>query len=179
VTTLSITHVAGVAGVQRSTFYAHAPDPPALLRSALTARLDELRADLLDDTGRDTDAAVADVTSRVMEHVRDHAAIYRRGLADDAGSGSLHGMLSEHFLESSRLLRAQGRVDLPLPEVRGVSRRRVDDAALQLIALGTVGVIRAWLELPGKPSVPAFERLYAALIPSWWVQRPAPPTPEG
>lgn len=179
---LTVTRVAEAAGVQRSTFYAHAADPPALLRSALLEQLDALRAELLDGTDgtdRSPAAAAAGTTRRVVEHVRDHAAIYRRGLADDAGAGSLHAMLSDHFLGSGRELLARGHVRLPLPRVAGVAGRHVDDAAARFVAQGTVGVLRTWLELPGRPSVPAFERMYAALLPPWWVQPGTATAPPG
>jgi AcrR family transcriptional regulator len=168
---LTVTRVAEAAGVQRSTFYAHAADPPALLRSALLEQLDALRAELLDDPDHAPADVAARTTRRVVEHVRDHAAIYRRGLADDAGAGSLHAMLSEHFLVSGRELLARDRARLPLPPVAGVAVRRLDDAAARFVAQGTVGVLRTWLELPGRPSVPAFERMYAVLLPPWWVER--------
>jgi AcrR family transcriptional regulator len=167
---LTVTRVAEAAGVQRSTFYAHATDPPALLRSALLEELDALRAELLDDPDRPAAEAAGRTTRRVAQHVRDHAEIYRRGLADDAGAGSLHAMLSDHFLTSGRGLLARDRVRLPLPRVAGVAARRLDDAAARFVAQGTVGVLRTWLELPGRPSVPAFERMYATLLPTWWVQ---------
>ena len=128
VSELTVTGVAAAAGVQRSTLCAHADSPTDLLRAALLAELDALRAGLLDDPTRETAASVADVTLGVLLHVRDHAAIYRRGLADDAGAASLHGMLSEHFLGSSRVLLRQGRLALPVvpgsrPRWRTMRRR--------------------------------------------------------
>ncbi|MCE3555112.1 TetR/AcrR family transcriptional regulator [Pseudonocardia sp. RS11V-5] len=165
---LTITQLAEAAGVHRSTFYEHAPSPGDLLRDALRAELDELRAGLLDDPG-DTEVAVREVTRRVLEHVRRHAAIYRRGLARDSGPGSLHGMLSEHFLETSRRLIGLGRLRLPL-HVAGVPDQAVADTAARFVAQGTVGAIQGWLDLPGEPEVAVFEDLYRVLVPSWWVR---------
>ncbi|GAA1743777.1 hypothetical protein [Aeromicrobium alkaliterrae] len=165
---LSVTRVARAAEVHRSTFYEHASTPDGLLRAALLAELDELRADLLDDPDRDTDAAVAQTTRDVLEHVLRHLAIYRRGLADAAGAGGLHGMLSQHFLASSRSLREQGRLELP-HGVAGADDRLVAESAMRLIALGTVGVIRAWLDQP-RPTITDFVATYAVLVPAWWAQ---------
>jgi AcrR family transcriptional regulator len=165
---LTVTQLAEAAGVHRSTFYEHTPSPDDLLRDALLAELDELRAGLLDDPG-DTDAAVREVTRRVLERIRTHAPIYRRGLARDSGRGALHGMLSEHFLESSRRLIRAGRLRLLL-HVPGVPDEDVTDTAARFVAQGTVGAIQGWLELPGEPEVAVFEELYRALVPGWWVQ---------
>ena len=162
---LTATAVASAAGVHRSTFYEHATSPDALLRQALLSELDELRADLLVDP-RDTVAAVTETTRRVLEHVLRHLEIYRRGLADDVGAGGLHAMRGDHFLGSSRSLLEQGRLQLP-GGVGGVSDGVVADAAIRLVALGTVGVIRAWLDEPG-PTVADFMATYAVLVPDWW-----------
>src|SRR4051794_17140308 len=134
---LSVTELARAAGVHRSTFYEHATSPGDLLREALLAELDDLRADLLSAPGSDTDEAVAEVTRRVLEHVRRHAPIYRRGLASDAGPGSLEGMLADHFLESSRQLLRAGRLHLSL-HVPGLADEDVADAAARFVARGTV-----------------------------------------
>ncbi len=40
---------------------------------------------------------------------------------------------------------------------------------MRLIALGTVGVIRAWLDQP-RPTLAGFEATYAVLVPAWWAQ---------
>jgi AcrR family transcriptional regulator len=167
---LSVTALARAAGVHRSTFYEHAASPGDLLRQALLAELDELRADLLGSPESDTDEAVAEATRRVLEHVRRHAPIYRRGLGPDAGPGSLEGLLGDHFLESSRELLQAGRLRLPL-HVAGLPDDTVADVAARFVSRATVGAIQGWLALPGEPEVAVFESLYAALLPSWWVQQ--------
>jgi AcrR family transcriptional regulator len=167
---LSVTALARAAGVHRSTFYEHAASPGDLLRQALLAELDELRADLLRSPDVDTDEAVAETTRRVLEHVREHAPIYRRGLAADAGPGSLDGMLGDHFLESSRQLLRAGRVHLPL-HVEGVADGDVADVAARFVSRATVGAIQGWLDLAGDPDVELFHSVYAVLLPSWWVQQ--------
>jgi AcrR family transcriptional regulator len=169
VSEITVTEVARSAGVHRSTLYEHATSPGDLLRQALLAELDELRADLLEDPDRDTAEAMSEVTRGVLEHVRRHADTYRRGLAWDAGDGSLHGMLSEHFLESIRQLDQQRRLGWP-GRVRGLKAAEVKDAASRSVAQGTVGAIQAWLETPAL-DVRAFLRLYPELVPEWWGTR--------
>jgi AcrR family transcriptional regulator len=156
--------------VHRSTFYEHAASPGDLLRQALLADLDALRADLLSAPEADTDEAVAAATRRVLEHVREHAPIYRRGLGPDSGPAGLDGMLGDHFLESSRQLLRAGRLHLPL-EVEGLPDEVVADIAARFVARATVGAIQGWLGLPGEPDVAVFGALYAALLPAWWVQQ--------
>jgi AcrR family transcriptional regulator len=166
---LTMTVVAREAGVHRSTMHEHAASPADLLRQALLAELDVLRADLLEDPTRDTTEAMDEVTRRVLEHVRRHAVIYRRGLAADAGDGSLHAMLSEHFLESIRSLDRQRRLGWP-GRVRGLTAAQVKDSAARFVAQGTVGAIQGWLE-QDPLDVNAFLRLYRTLVPEWWGSR--------
>jgi AcrR family transcriptional regulator len=152
---LSVTAVAEAADVHRSTFYEHAASPGDLLRAALTAELDAIRAGHLEDRDADVGEALRRTTYDVAVHLARYRAIYRRGLAPDAGPGSLVTMLAEHFLASSDLLREQGRL-------------RVDDAGASFVAFGTVGVVRVWLGSAGSPDPDAFLALDEALLPTWW-----------
>jgi AcrR family transcriptional regulator len=163
---LSVTAVADAAGVHRSTFYEHAASPGDLLRAALTAELDELRERYLADPGAGPEA-VAAVTEAVIQHVSSYAVVYRRGLAPDAGPGSLVTTLAEHFLASGRLLQERdiGRG----PRVPGLSAEVAAEAAAGFVAFGTVGAIRAWLEQPEPRDPATFAALDAALLPPWWL----------
>jgi AcrR family transcriptional regulator len=163
VSELTITQVADAAGVHRSTFYEHAGSPADLLQAALLTELDALRSGLAEPD------PIRTVTHGVLEHVRTHAPIYRRGLAPEAGPAGLHGMLAEHFLESGRRLLRSGALRLPL-HVDGLPDDEVADAAARFVATGTVGVLQTWLETPGDLDVARFEALYAALLPAWWVR---------
>jgi len=167
VTALSVTEVARAAGVHRSTFYEHATSVDELLRAALGAELDVLRAGLIDHPDQPTGEAMAAVTGGVLEHVARHVEVYRRGLAADAGAGSLHALLAEHFVGTVRALDAQGRLSWPLPAA-GVPAPLVRDAAAQFVAHGTVGAIQAWLAQPDPPGAAAFVELHRALVPQWW-----------
>lgn len=170
VSALSVTAVAREAGVHRSTFYELAPSPAVLVERALLAELDELRAGLvagLDaDPDADLDRAVTGVTRGVLDHVRRHAAVYRRGLVEDSGAASLHPVLARHFRETSQALveRARLRVDLDVP---GVDAAHVEDAAVRFVASATVGAIEAWLGTDDL-DVDAFLALYLRLLPGWW-----------
>lgn len=170
VASLSVTAVAREAGVHRSTFYELATSPAELVEQALLAELDALRADLLADLGAGTgatlDTAVTGVTRAVLAHVRRHAAIYRRGLAEDSGAASLHPMLGRHFRATSRLLARHAGLRVAL-DVPGVPADRVEDAAIRFVASATVGAIESWLDSDDL-DVDAFMAVYLRLLPGWW-----------
>ncbi|MFC8680090.1 TetR/AcrR family transcriptional regulator [Microbacterium ureisolvens] len=165
---LTVTQLAGAAGVHRSTFYEHADSPQALVEAALTAELDVLREELLKDRA-DAATAVAKVTEAVLRHILIHVDLYRRELAD--GAGGLHAMLSRHFRGTTETLLERGRIDLDVT-VEGMPPARVADAAARFLADGTVGIIDGWLRHPSA-RVEDFLRVYAALLPSWWPHSPA------
>nr|WP_272917732.1 TetR/AcrR family transcriptional regulator [Nocardioides flavescens] len=164
---LSVTQVARAAGVHRSTFYEHATSVDELLRAALSAELDVLRAGLLAHPDRPTGEAMEAVTGGVLEHVARHVEVYRRGLAADAGAGSLHAMLAEHFVGTVRALDAQGRLTWP-PPVADAPAALVHDTAARFVAAGTVGAIQAWLADPDPPGAATFVELHRTLVPRWW-----------
>lgn len=165
---LTVTQIAGAADVHRSTFYEHADSPGRLVEEALTAELDVLRRELIEDRA-DAATALATVTEGVLRHILRHADIYRRELAD--GGGALHAMLSRHFRGTTQTMLARGRIDLDLP-VKGATAATVSDAAARFLADGTVGIIGGWLRHP-DPRIEDFLRIYNALLPDWWPHRPA------
>ncbi|WP_228942487.1 hypothetical protein [Nocardioides sp. Leaf374] len=183
---LTATAVAAEAGVHRSTLYEHASSPVDLLQAALLAELDLLRARLRDDLADAGPAPVAtdvvarvvgEVTEGVLEHVARHAALYRRGLGPDSGAASLHGLLSAHFQESSRLLQrlVGAGVDVSVP---GVADPVVADVATRFIADGTVGAIEGWLREPSL-DVRRFLEVYRRLLPPWWPLTVSTPDVDG
>jgi AcrR family transcriptional regulator len=173
---VTASEIAAAAGVNRSTFYAHAASPLALLESVLRDELDALRDRHLASVPRAGAAeAVTAVTLAVLENIESHAPIYERGLLADAGGGhrgetSLRPMLAAHFEESSRQLLAQHAL-FPSDE---------DEAADPLLAAmvgpfvanGSVGAIASWLEQPEPRDPEAFLRSYRRLVPSWFPLAP-------
>ncbi|MCS5715785.1 TetR/AcrR family transcriptional regulator [Herbiconiux sp. CPCC 205716] len=173
---VTASEIASAAGVNRSTFYAHAASPLALLESVLREELDALRDRHLASVPRAVAAeAVTAVTLAVLENIESHATIYERGLLADeqgghSGETSLRPMLAAHFEESSRQLLAQHAL-FPSTE---------DEAADPLLATmvgpfvanGSVGAIAAWLEQPEPRDPEAFLRSYRRLVPSWFPLAP-------
>jgi AcrR family transcriptional regulator len=163
VTAVTVSRLATVAGVHRSTVYTYAASPVELLEDVLRAELDALRASyLVDVEPADAAAAITGVTRAVLEHVDRYDAIYRRGLGPDSGSASLHAMLSEHFQGSIELLLDQHSVALPVADA---DERR---AVSRYIADGTIGAIDVWLDRPRPRDVEAFLALVGLAAPSWW-----------
>ena len=159
--------IATRAGVHRSTFYEHASSPIDLLEVALREQLDTVRERFLVDLEpADASRALSETTDAVLRHVEQHESIYRRGLGEGSGGGSLHSMLSSHFEQSSRLLLAQR--SLRIPGVAGVSSETVRDTVARYVADGTVGAIEVWLRSPAPRDRAAFLRLFSMLTPEWW-----------
>ncbi|GAA4840280.1 hypothetical protein GCM10023221_17530 [Luteimicrobium xylanilyticum] len=119
---LSVVEVARRAGINRVTFYDHAPSPAALLVAALAEELDEIRSRLLepgvaavpgadgagDAPGADDPSDPLEVVDRVAravaDHVERHAAVYERALVRETSSTSgatlsapLSTLLADHF----------------------------------------------------------------------------------
>ncbi|WP_141013964.1 TetR/AcrR family transcriptional regulator [Nocardioides sambongensis] len=165
---LTMTAIAATAGVHRTTAHEHAAAPGELVRAALAEELDELRSGLpaVGDGPDEVARSVTRVTRGVVEHVARHAAVYRAGLSADEPAYGLHEMLSEHFRESSRILRevagVRAQVDVPGQDPVEVAR-----AAERFIADGTVGLLADWVQ-GERLSVEEFLRRYVALLPTWW-----------
>ncbi|UFS58195.1 TetR/AcrR family transcriptional regulator [Subtercola endophyticus] len=110
---LTVSQLAALAGVNRSTFYEHASSPQALLEELLRAELDAARQQYLTDIAPGNEGrAISAVTRAVLLHIDEHAAIYRFGLSEQSGESSLHALLSAHFEASIRMLVETGAVSI-------------------------------------------------------------------
>lgn len=178
---VTASEIAAAAGVNRSTFYAHAASPLALLESVLRDELDALRdrhlASIPDSSVPRAAAAeaVTAVTLAVLENIESHAAIYERGLLADAGGGhrgetSLRPMLAAHFEESSRQLLAQHAL-FPSDEEEAADPLLAAMVG-PFVANGSVGAIAAWLAQPEPRDAEAFLRSYRRLVPPWFPLAP-------
>jgi len=158
---LTASAIASHAGVHRSTFYEHATSPMDLLQSALSEELDTVRSRYLDNaTPEDAITAVTNATVDVLIHADRHAAIYRGGLET-----SLHGMLSEHFQESTQVLLRHGVIQIPFGEPGDPVAA---ESVARFIADGTVGIIAVWLDGPEPRDPVAPLQMLAYLVPEWW-----------
>jgi len=165
---LSVSQVAELAGVHRSTFYEHASSPTDLLQTALRNELDALREEFLGGvTAADVATAVTGVTEAVLHHVDSHASIYQRALGAGSAAASLHSMLSAHFQESTRLLLRHGALTIPV-RVAGLPDDGIREGVAHFVADGFVGLIEVWLQSPSPRETGPILALFAHLVPSWW-----------
>jgi AcrR family transcriptional regulator len=163
VTSITVSELAAVAKINRSTFYEHSDSPASLLRSTLRDELDVIRDRNL-GAPLDVRTAVLQVTTDVLDHVDAHSTIYSRGLSLDDNAGELHSMLSAHFAQSMRQLFESGTVELP----KSADPAYLEDTAARFIADGTVGAIEAWLRTPAPRERQAFLEAYRLVMPGWW-----------
>lgn len=164
VPTLTVAEISAEAGVNRSTFYQHAPSPAALLCTVLSAELDALRDRHLAAAEGDIRSALAEVTLAVMEHIQDHWGIYRRGLAGSGEAPGLQAMLGSHFEASARMVFDSRRVRIP----RRAGRPVPAAMAARFIAYGVVGAIEAWVLADDPEPAAEVAADLRALMPRWW-----------
>lgn len=163
---VTVAELASAADVNRSTFYQHASSPAALLRSVLTDELDAIRDEYLVDAGSDAaiGTALREVTTAVLAHVEEHAAIYLRGLGPESSEASLHRMLIDQFAGSAQLLIERHRIEVPHTHGKPIAKQ----LAMRYLAAGTVGAVEAWLTGPEPRSPQSFLDDYAMMLPPWW-----------
>ncbi|MCU1481248.1 MAG: hypothetical protein JWQ19_2034 [Subtercola sp.] len=182
---LTVSQLAALAGVNRSTFYEHASSPQVLLEDLLRAELDAARQQYLTDIAPgDEGRAITAVTRAVLLHIDEHAAIYRFGLSEQSGESSLHALLSAHFEASIRMLVETGAVSIhdstagqsgaAASTVAGTTigatlpNPSLAEYAARYISSGTVGVITVWLNGPEPRDIDAVLHAYGQLLPGWW-----------
>ena len=87
VSSLTVSEITDRAGVNRSTFYAHATSAAELLCAALAAELDAIRDEYLDTlrAGAATDSTIRQGTARILGHLETRRDLYLR--AFDAPGG--------------------------------------------------------------------------------------------
>jgi AcrR family transcriptional regulator len=173
--TVSASDIAVAADVNRSTFYAHAASPLALLEGVLRDELDIIRAHHLDGVSRSGAADAVDaVTRAVLANIESHAAIYERGLSltrgGDGGESSLRPMLAAHFEESTRMMLAQH--SLFTSDEEEAADPLLAAMVGPFVANGSVGAIATWLAGPEPRDPDAFLRSFARLLPAWFPVAP-------
>ncbi|RZS57719.1 TetR family transcriptional regulator [Microcella putealis] len=157
--------LARAAGLHRSTVYQHGADPAAIVRQALRAELDEIRAAVIDPATPDTIvAAIATSAEQVFAHIERHGPIYARELA--AGTAGLGAMLAGHFAASIDLLIAHDA--LTPPRVTGDDDARFAATVAAALAASTVAVVTVWLADSEPRDRALLTRRWRAVLPPWW-----------
>ncbi len=176
---VSVAELARAAGIDRSTFYAHAASPTELLTGFLRQELDPLRiaVEVTLDSAPGTLASVGDeLNARLVDHVEQHAALYAdRG--DGRPNSALHAALSTHtrtaLAHVFEHLHAQG---APVPA--SADERRYLAA---FVGSGIVGAIETWLAEPEPRDRDRLERALGMVYSAWLVpaaRNDSPPPPD-
>ncbi|QHC66348.1 TetR family transcriptional regulator [Rathayibacter sp. VKM Ac-2759] len=164
---LTISDITDRAGVNRSTFYAHASSAAELLCAALNAELDAIRDDYLDTLrgGAATDTTIRQGTARILAHLELHRDLYMRAFDSPGGDSGLRAMLAVHFRAAVIATLETGTLDLPESEVLGTF---LADGTASFLAAGSTGLMEEWLRLPAPRSPDTYLAAYRRLLPSWW-----------
>ena len=161
--TITVTQLAQVAGVHRSTVYEHAESIEQLLRNAITSELDRLYREhgTLDRPGTTSH----DALFAILGYIELHEALYRR-MADASGA-VIAEALSSHTADILLNLSAKNIVTTP------PNRTKLDDNTVHAIATralsdALVRVFSQWLALPAPRDMSVAVELVTLVIPAWW-----------
>jgi len=168
ITNASVAELTRRAGINRGTFYAHAPSPVVLLTRILSAELDVVRGHTSDEMEADgflyRDVARATL-DEIISHVEARLDIYG-GLDRASSRYALRVVLAEHVEQSVLLVFRGGFAVAP---IAGEAFAAMFAAYL---AHGVVGAVEAWLQLPAPRDhailIDATEHMY----PAWYAPAP-------
>lgn len=153
---VSISEIAEVAGVNRTTFYQHYADVNTLLADALDSVADAAHAQLelelptLEHTGPGV------IIANYLQHVYDNASVYRNVLGTNGSPVLVQRLTDRVRLIAEAGMRAKefDESELPIP------------IAAASVAGSFVGIVRAWLQMKPLPS--------AATVTEWTLATLAP-----
>ena len=160
---ITVTQLAKVANVHRSTVYEHADSIEQLLRQAITAELDTLYAkfNIIDHP----DHSGLDALFAILGYIETHERLYRR--MSDASGAVIAEALSAHTADILLDLASKGLVtppqnptSLPDDEVFAITIRSMTDALIR--------VFSKWLELPAPRDLHLAAQLLSLVLPAWW-----------
>ncbi len=141
---ITIADITARAGVNRSTFYQHFSDKGALLADALEAAADVAAGALREMGPADPGDPMPPALLTYLEHIRDHAALYRRVLGDH-GSGVVASQLRGHIgaiaIDVVRRVVPEGAFTVPA------------DVVGEAYGGTALGVVTAWLRHDPLPDV--------------------------
>ncbi|WP_110641140.1 TetR/AcrR family transcriptional regulator [Salinicola sp. CPA57] len=166
ITKTSVAEVARKAGINRSTFYAYATSPVALLTSVLYAELDidrrknrcEMKAGK-----RVTRDILRRPLEQIADHVEQHIGIYA-GPHQQSACYAMRVILAEHVEQSVLETFAEGSIELP------ATGSPFTAMSASFLAHGIVGAVEAWLQLPAPRSRSVLFEAIEQMYPPWFAQ---------
>jgi len=170
---LTVTEVAAAAAVSRDTFYRHAADPVELLCMALQEELAETVAGYLAMPVAlgSTDSVFLAPAMAVMEHMREHAAIYRQAPGSKSGArltalieAAARRVIETHLDNHPEI------VPEPLQPMTDVVRQM----SLAYASSGATASFFAWISGDELADVRRYAEVVLASGPEWWLGLPEP-----
>lgn len=167
VSTLTVSEITNLAGVNRSTFYSHVTSAAELLCAALRTELDTIREDYLEVLrgGAETGATIREATTRVLGHLEEHRELYLRAFDATGGDSGLRAMLAVHF--RSAILATLETGTLEIPPLAG-HESFLSDGTASFLAAGSTWLMEVWLRLPEHRTPATYLAAYRRLLPPWW-----------
>jgi AcrR family transcriptional regulator len=170
---LTVTEVSAEAGVSRDTFYRHSSDPVELLCSALREELaDSVSAYLaMPAVAADDESVFLPPAAAVMEHMREHAAIYRQA------PGSKSGARLTALIETAARQVIETHLDNHpeiVPEQLQPMTEVVRQMSLAYASSGATASFFAWINGDDLSDVRHYAHVVLFSGPEWWLGLPAP-----
>ncbi|PWJ62627.1 TetR family transcriptional regulator [Rathayibacter iranicus NCPPB 2253 = VKM Ac-1602] len=167
IASLTVSEITHLAGVNRSTFYAHATSTAELLCAALRGQLDAIRDGFLQrlHQGAATDISIREATAQVLGHLENHRELYLRAFDAPAGDSGLRAMLALHFRAAVIATLEAGVLEVPEGKA---PRGFLIEGTASFLAAGSTGLMEAWLRLPAPRSTESYLAAYRRLLPPWW-----------
>lgn len=164
ITNTSVLEITQRAGINRSTFYAHADSPMQLLTRALSAELDEVYRAAMEEIERDG-LLYRDLTRHAMNQIADHVIRHEAVYAGSAHGSSLFALrvvLAEHVERSVLNIFREGFSGAPVctPEAAMLYAG--------FLSHGIAGAFEAWLRLPAPRNRELLLSAVEAMYPSWY-----------
>lgn len=167
IVTVSVADLTRRAGINRSTFYAHANSPVELLSRVLSSELDLLRkrsiAEL--ESGR---MSLRDLNRiglhDLIAHVVKYESIYGGGSGIGSATIALRIVLANHAEESVRIILERGLIASP---VAGHEAKAIQAA---FMAHGIAGAVEAWLRHPAPRDEAMLMQAVEATFPDWFLK---------
>lgn len=161
--TITVTQLAQVAGVHRSTVYEHAESPEQLLRQAITAELERLYEKF--NTVDNPELTALDALFAILGYIETHERLYRR-MANASGA-VIAEALSSHTAEILLDLTAKGHRQMP-HNPTSLDDEVFLEICVRALTDALVRVFSKWLELPAPRDLHLAAQLVRHALPAWW-----------